>query len=935
MAPQAQPWAKIEEIFHQALEQDPETRDAWLDNACGGDASLRSEVAALLESDAAAREGFVAGNVQRAVRNLADTQTGERPRIEGRMIGQWRLLREIGHGGMGSVYLVERADQQYESQAAIKLVRQGLDTDFILRRFRRERQILARLDHPNITKMFDGGTTEDGIPYLVMEFIDGLWITKYAEKHGLSTEQRVGLLLPVCSALAYAHRNFIVHRDMKPGNILIDATGIPKLLDFGISKLLLTDRPELPNTQGGAMMTPDYASPEQILGEPVTIASDVYSLGAVLYELLTGVRPHRIDQCTPLALERAICLDPVRVPSAAVGENRTLARRLRGDLDNIVLRAMQKEPERRYASVEQLADDLRRYLDHRPVLARPDSVTYRIGRFIRRNRVAVALGAAVAVALLAGATVAIREERIAHERFEDVRKLATTFLFGVEEAARPLPGSLRLRQQIARTGVEYLTNLSRGSTGDWALKRELADAWLRIGVVQGGQESSNLGDLPAALASFSSAGKLLDEVLEHDPGDAQASYSRVAVLYETSDLERVSGHYKEAADAAESGLRIAESLMARVPKNIDDPKNLDLVRYAGLLHLDLVRVRQQKGELEQGQLEAESGARLLRRVADARPEDRDVQLSLADLDARMGSLQASLGHPADALASYRSEAEILEALRARLPNDTRSRRELMFAYGHIGDTLGNPEYDNLGDLPGAFAAYEKMAEQAKFLSDAAPADARALGDYGIALLRLGLATPPAGTLRRETLERSLDLLTRAETRVPQSRMIATHKVWAETELGDYQSAITTGERILKGAPDDALTFRRMEAAVGALAREQARNGRRADALATLDHSLAWAKKFDDTAPPASIAIRPGVAQAWQTAGAVYAMLADGEGGQRAAEDRETALAWYRRSLDQWKKLEGQKGFLPLYAAAMEAAGRAMATIGAQDKGVRR
>src|SRR5262245_19197277 len=289
-------WKRVEEIFHKALEQPESRRELWLDSTCGSDIELRAEVASLIESDRQAAS-FVGSKVQRAVLEFGDSV---RPQVEGRRLGPYRLIRELGRGGMGVVYLAARDDQHYESEVAIKVVQPGLDTDFILRRFRRERQILARLQHPNIAKLFDGGTAEDGTQYLVMEYIQGSWITKYADQKDLDVNERLRLFMPVCAAVEYAHRHFIVHRDLKPGNILIDAGGVPKLLDFGVSKLLLSGQSDPADTQG-MMMTPDYASPEQITGDPVTVASDVYSLGAVLYELLSGVRPHRIEQCTFLA----------------------------------------------------------------------------------------------------------------------------------------------------------------------------------------------------------------------------------------------------------------------------------------------------------------------------------------------------------------------------------------------------------------------------------------------------------------------------------------------------------------------------------------------------------------------------------------------------------------------------------------------------------
>jgi hypothetical protein len=373
---------------------------------------------------------------------------------------------------MGSVYLAARADEQYESNVAIKLVRTGFDTDFILRRFRGERQILARLQHPNIGRLLDGGTTENEIPYLVMEYVQGSRITAYAAQHRLSVEERIRLFLPVCSAVEYAHRAFIVHRDLKPGNILVDASGTPKLLDFGISKLLYYQAPEAMDQPEVAMATPDYASPEQIVGDPVTPASDVYSLGVVLYELLTGARPHRIDLTSPLELERAICLNPVGRPSEAVSNQPLLAKRLSGDLDAIILCALRKDPQQRYRSVESLAADLRRYLEHRPVLARPDFFGYKTARFIQRHRAPIALAGAVAAPLLGLAG------------------------FGAYEAHVSLQKS---RQAIA-------------SQRD--LERQLAAAYGSLGDLQ--------GNTPAAVRSYSAMIKIARAHWESDPSDPRA-----------------------------------------------------------------------------------------------------------------------------------------------------------------------------------------------------------------------------------------------------------------------------------------------------------------------------------------------------------------------------------------------------------------------------
>src|ERR1700722_3611047 len=379
-------WEQIQRIFLAVADLAPAERNAVLEQMCLGETALRVEVESLLRTDLTSALGTaIEGAIQTEATSLLDAS-----RFEGKRLGAYRVVREIGRGGMGSVYLAQRADDQYESDVAIKVVRPGLDTEFILRRFRRERQILARLQHPNIARLFDGGTEKE-TPYLVMEYVQGARITKYAEDRRLGVEDRVRLFLPVCSAVEYAHRAFIVHRDLKPGNILVDTTGTPKLLDFGLSKLLHSEPPDPGDPQEAVMATPDYASPEQIVGDPVTAASDVYSLGAVLYELLSGARPHRIEGVGPLALERAICVEPTVPPSVAARNNPALTRRLAGDLDSIILRAMEKNPERRYSSAEHLADDLQRHLQRRPVTACGGSPAYRVSKFIRRNGLHVVL----------------------------------------------------------------------------------------------------------------------------------------------------------------------------------------------------------------------------------------------------------------------------------------------------------------------------------------------------------------------------------------------------------------------------------------------------------------------------------------------------------------------------------------------------------------
>ena len=396
-------WRKIEDLFHRALEQPEVERQLWLLNACAGDTALLNEVESLLESEKSNACVSIRERVAGAA--TAMTKSLEQSHLQ-RRVGPYRLLQQIGRGGMGTVYLAERADGQFEQRVAVKMVQPGMDTEFILARFRRERRVLARFEHRNIGRLLDGGTTSDGIPYFVMEYIDGNWITRYCDSKTLSVEQRLRLFLRACSAVHYAHLQFVVHRDLKPGNILVDSKGEPKLLDFGICKLLYRDASGENHDTGALgmpLLTPEYASPEQVRGEPVNIASDVYSLGAVLYELLTGRRPHVFPRLTPQVVEQVVCQQDVSTPSEVVRQSsKKLAARLRGDLDNIILQAMRKEPARRYQTVEQFAADIRNHLSDRPITARPDTFTYRSGRFLSRNRLWALGGVALVIAFAAG-----------------------------------------------------------------------------------------------------------------------------------------------------------------------------------------------------------------------------------------------------------------------------------------------------------------------------------------------------------------------------------------------------------------------------------------------------------------------------------------------------------------------------------------------------
>jgi serine/threonine-protein kinase len=434
---------RIQELFDEARALNAGELNGWLAERCGDDFALQDEILGLL---AGATQGSAAFD-QRVDHAIAGTWAEVEDVPPGRLIGRYRVLRTLGRGGMGAVYLAERADEQFQQQVAVKLIDGLVPAGALARRFRAERQILANLNHPNIARLLDGGAGEDGVPYLAMEYIDGIRLDRYCDENGLDVRRRLRLFQQVCAAVQYAHQHLVVHRDIKPSNILVTAEGSPKLLDFGIAKLLDEERTgevdDLTRLHE-RIWTPGYASPEQMRGERIGTVSDVYSLGVLLYYLLTGMHPYALSgRDAGEYLHLVETLDPPR-PSAAIDKSspaaRTLARSLAGDLDNIVLRAMHRVPERRYPSAAALAEDVQRYLDERPVEARPDGWAYRIGKFARRNAAALAATSVVLVSIVALVTfytARLTAERDVAERERAVSASVSQFMRDVFRVASP------------------------------------------------------------------------------------------------------------------------------------------------------------------------------------------------------------------------------------------------------------------------------------------------------------------------------------------------------------------------------------------------------------------------------------------------------------------------------------------------------------------
>lgn len=553
-------WQQVRQVLSAVVALPANLRKDFLETSCGGDTELHAEVESLLVAHEQAQSQFLETPVIN-LRSLPASVPVVATRA-GRRIGSYLVIEELGRGGMGEVYRAVRADGEFKKEVAIKLVRGGYNSSTILERFRNERQILASLDHPNIARLIDGGTTDEGISYLVMELVEGATIDSYCDAHRLSVTERLRLSIQVCSAVQYAHQHLVIHRDIKPSNILVSKDGVPKLLDFGIAKII--DPSAGTEATMFRPMTPEYASPEQIRGEPISTSSDVYSLGVVLYRLLTGHSPYRVESRTPTRLAEAITREEPERPSLSVQRTENvvhegevhqltpeaisstredsplrLQKRLRGDLDCILLKALRKEPALRYPSVEQFAEDIRRHLDGLPLVARKGTWSYRAGKFVRRHRAAVSAAGLVLMTIIMGVTATVRAARIAQaerrkaeKRFDDVRKLSNSLIFEIHDSIQGLPGATPSRKLLLDRAVEYLDKLSQDSAGDLDLQRELAWGYQRLAAVQGDTTQSNLGQVSAAEASNQKARALFEAVAKANPQNVTDQLN-LAMAYRT------------------------------------------------------------------------------------------------------------------------------------------------------------------------------------------------------------------------------------------------------------------------------------------------------------------------------------------------------------------------------------------------------------------
>jgi hypothetical protein len=573
-------WGRLKQLLADALEQPTAQRRAWVDEAAGDDALLRQELRALID---AAEQGSGVLEAMPATHMLDVLDEHATQGWIGRVLGPYRLMRLIGGGGMGRVYLAERADGQYEQQVAVKLMRDGVDHAGLVARFKAERQILASLDHPNLAKILDGGITDEGVPYFVMELVIGQPLDAYCVAHKLSVPERLKLFRSVCQVVHYAHQRGVVHRDLKPANILVTHEGTVKLVDFGIAKRLGTEALQPLTQTMQQVMTLEYASPEQVRGEAITPASDIFSLGVVLYRLLADQGPYPAPTTSShYELTRAIC-DAEPLPPSRLAGTRALRRRLAGDLDAVVLMALRKDPARRYGSADAFADDLFRHLEGLPVQARRGAWSYRAGRFVLRHKAAVGAALVANLALVAGIALAgyqayeahaqrdraEQQQRRAERHFASVRQLANIFIVDVDEAIRNLSGANPARKLVVDKALAYLQALSAESGNDPTLQVELAYGYRKVGDIQGMPYRSNLNDPNGALDSYRRGAALLEPMVfgrgERTPAYRRAQ-SELARAYESQGALLGSiGRAKEAVPLLQKAADVAADLAAAEP----------------------------------------------------------------------------------------------------------------------------------------------------------------------------------------------------------------------------------------------------------------------------------------------------------------------------------------------------------------------------------
>jgi tetratricopeptide (TPR) repeat protein len=867
-------WIRVEALFFAATALPETERGEFLERECGGDRELRNDTESLLASDAVTNWD-IAKVIESEVSALFLEQD-----MAGAVLGTWRIVREIGRGGMGAVYLAARDGADFEKQVAIKLVKRGVDTASVLARFLDERRILAGLDHPYIARLIDGGTSPDGRPYFIMEYVEGLGIAEYCAREKLTANQRCELFCKVCEPVSYAHGRLVIHRDLKPANILVTEGGSPKLLDFGIARLLTAVGGEDGGVQATLAHTPQYASPEQMRGQPVDTASDVFSLGVILRELVADV---------------------------AVPE----------DLRKIVEKATKEEREERYRSVEQLSEDVRCYLAGRPVVARDQSWRYRAGRFVTRNRISVGAAVLAAVLMTAGAASILWEARQAgfqrqkaEQRLGQMVELANRALFDVHSSIERLPGAIPARKQIVRSTLEYLDKLRAESGGDPRVLSTLAAAYEQVAKIEGSPLQPNLGDLKGAETNYLLAQKILAELVGHDPGNAGLRLRSAELNSDHAELAEQTGQHKAALAYLDQGIEDVRLSVAAEPSNYAARK----MQAAILL---------QKGEItdvyDPDVTLRDDLARLPVNEAMMRehPEDVDAILNLASTWTQIGNCYLERGDIPDEIDSYRKAGTLRERAFAMRPDDVAVLRDLLIVYGHIGDAMGNPFVISAGNYKGAVPWYAKATAIARRMSAADPSNEQARLDVGAALTRIGASQTAAGEYREalENLAAAAAVLDPFAARRPMNAsfvemdsLIYEYKARSLQALGQADSSIVNWRRsidicaaVFAVSPSDSSCQKQWSVDWNGLAPLLAATGDFKSGLKQGQASLELARTIAKNPGKTSGSYLP---RALTANGAIYTAAAKRPGIPQADATGywRSASEYYKQAIHEWKAL---------------------------------
>ena len=944
---------RLESIFLAAVELDGEARRRYLQNACQGDSGLLADVQEMLAADAQGSAIFDQ-TLRVAVEHAVE------PTLEGVHVGSYRIIREIGRGGMGTVYLAERADDEFEKRVAIKVIKRGMDTADILQRFRHERRILAALEHPNIAQLFDGGSMPDGRPYLVMEFVDGEPLVDHCIRLGLNARERCAIFAKVCDAVAFAHRNLVVHRDLKPCNLLVKSDGTPKLLDFGIAKLMEPGSELGQTVTEHRVLTPEYSSPEQLLGLPVTTAADVYALGAVLFHLLAGSGPHVFTSRTFEDFRKTVCETATERPSRRADP--ALAVQIHDDLDRIVMMALRKEPERRYASVDQLREDIERHFSGRPVLAHGDSVGYRAGKFLRRHSWAVAAAAMVTASILGGSLVALHEANLAaaeraiaiserdraevqrkkaeaehsnaeaqkvvalaerdraereskdaraqrlraEDRLQDIVRLANTSFYDVDDALSRAPGTIETRRAVISSALAYLDRLAAGGNADRNLTRAIALGYMTMGDALGAPGKPNIGDAAGAIRSY---GKAID-AMGHLSIVSDPELSVLAGQIQVRLAQRLfqSGDRRTAVEIVRREVTRSIELARRFPKDVQ------VLLFQGTTFEVLSDVLQEN-EIQDAVAYSRRAVAAIEKAAAISPAEEARANHLGEAYSSLSQTLTRAGQLPEALVYAKKSLDLREKRAAGTPGDVFVMRGLMMSYVRVAEIVGGPVFR--GSKPDDATAreyYGKALLKAESILKADPNSTTAKEDYAIVSMRFGACLAPADQRPDSIaqLKKALSMFDEELKKDPGAREKRINRVMKLYYLGrtlgeadrmpesvEYsRTAVDAATAVISG-PLDSLSARTWAMrAYELLARMLAKSGAREEAVEVAQRSIQVSADIAKREPKVMMAAYP--AATWGRVAGLYDYMATLPGHDPVLESKAAADA-YRNAL---QALEG-------------------------------